>query len=673
MQNPHFSYRADIDGLRALAVTAVVTFHAFPDALPGGFVGVDIFFVISGFLITHILRHETADGSFSIRVFYARRIRRLFPALVLVLGVTLVVGWAILLQDEFRMLGKHTRAAASFIANIVYWKEAGYFDADAELKPLLHLWSLGIEEQFYILWPLLIALAYRFKIPFLALAGGLGLASFGANLHLMGKDPAAAFFLPHPRFWELILGGLLATLETRRRVPAVHLNLTGPGSRPPKIWRREISALTGLVLIAIAVTQMDKTVSFPGWWALLPTLGAVLLIGAGPRTWTARRLLSFRPMVWLGLISYPLYLWHWPLLAYAKILYIDPPPSPIRALLVAVALMAAWLTYRFVEQPISKLARSPTQAKPVLRGLCAGLFMMLVAGLLVRGGIPPERLHGLRALSEARGDMSYPGDAAASVTGIADQSILFLGDSSIMQYYPRLQRLVQEQPGKTLNVLMETSAGCPPIPGLNRKSRRECADNIGAGFTRAAADDVKTVVIGSAWSGLARQGDYYWVDDASQKTMNLNNLPQLEAALARLRNAIVRLRQQGKAVHVVLAAPVGKDIAPDALGFSRLQRNPPLPIRTAPLAAQLTARAYFNDRIRELAEQADARIIDPMDWFCANGVCQFTDAQGNPYFTDGMHLRAAYVRCCVTVFDPLILKPAQAEAAPVAQGTLKMR
>ncbi|MDD1649748.1 MAG: acyltransferase, partial [Methylococcaceae bacterium] len=272
MHNPHFSYRADIDGLRALAVAAVVTFHAFPDALPGGFVGVDIFFVISGFLITHILRREIADATFSIRVFYARRIRRLFPALVLVLGVTLAVGWTLLLQDEFRMLGKHTRAAASFIANIVYWKEAGYFDADAELKPLLHLWSLGIEEQFYILWPLLIALAYRFKIPFLALACGLGLASFGANLNLIGTDPAAAFFLPHPRFWELILGGLLATLETRQRVPAVNLNLAGPLSHSPKVWLRDISALTGLVLILIAVSRMDKTVSFPGWWALPPTL-----------------------------------------------------------------------------------------------------------------------------------------------------------------------------------------------------------------------------------------------------------------------------------------------------------------------------------------------------------------------------------------------------------------
>lgn len=673
MHNPHFSYRADIDGLRALAVAAVVTFHAFPDALPGGFAGVDIFFVISGFLITHILRREIADATFSIRVFYARRIRRLFPALALVLGVTLAVGWALLLQNEFRMLGKHTRAAASFIANIVYWKEAGYFDADAELKPLLHLWSLGIEEQFYILWPLVIALAYRFKLPFWPLAGGLGLASFSANLDLMGKDPAAAFFLPHPRFWELILGGLLATAESRQRSPGGILNLTGPRSVFPQALWREITALIGLLLIAVAVTRMDKTVSFPGWWALLPTFGAVLLIGAGPQTWIARRMLAFRPLVWLGLISYPLYLWHWPLLTFARILYVDPPPTGIRALLVAVALMTAWLTYRFVEQPISKLARIETSARPVIQGLCIGLFAVFVAGLLARGGIPPERLHGLRALSEARGDMSYPGDAAASVTGMADQSILFLGDSSIMQYYPRLQWLVQAHPGKTLNVLMETSAGCPPIPGLNRKSRRECADNIGAGFVRAAADDVKTVVIGSAWSGLARQRDYYWADAPGQKTMNLNDPRQLDAALARLRHAIVLLRQQGKAVHVVLAAPTGKDTAPDALGFSRLQRNPSLPIRTAPLDAQLKARVYFNDRIRELAEQADARIIDPMDWFCKNDVCHFTDHRGIPYFTDGLHLRAAYVRCCVTVFDPLILQPAQPEAVPVARGALKMR
>ncbi len=655
MHNPHFSYRADIDGLRALAVAAVVIFHAFPDVLPGGFVGVDIFFVISGFLITHILRRETADGSFSIRVFYARRIRRLFPALALVLTVTLAIGWTLLLQDEFRMLGKHTRAAASFMANIVFWKEAGYFDTDSELKPLLHLWSLGIEEQFYILWPLLIALAFRFNIPFFILAGLLALASFGANLALLGKDPAAAFFLPHPRFWELMLGGLLATLETRPRTPQRREDSIHQPQSNQTVWAREISALAGLALIALAVTRIDRTLSFPGWWALLPTLGAVLLIGAGPRTWTARRVLSRRPLVMLGLISYPLYLWHWPLLSFARILYIDIPPTTIRALLVAAALLAAWLTYRWVEQPISQLARTAAHGKSVVRRLCATLLALFVAGLLVRGGIPPERLHSLRALSEAKVDMSYPGDAAASVTGVAGKSILFLGDSSIMQYYPRLQLLTREHPGETLNVLMQTGAGCPPIPGMNRKSRRNCAEDIASGFARAARDDVQTVVIGSAWRGLSRQADYYWIDDPRQTVMDLNDPVQLDAVVARLQEALTQLRGLGKTVYVLLTPPTGRSATPAALGFIRLQHDPPLPVRTDPQEEQRNARAFFNDRIRAMAERTGARTIDPMDWFCADGACRYTDAAGIPYFTDGLHLRAAYVRCCVTAFDRLVV------------------
>src|SRR5687768_8357422 len=201
------AYRPDVDGLRAVAVLAVLAFHAFPHAMPGGFAGVDVFFVISGFLITGIILDDLERGRFTIAGFYWRRIRRIFPALILVLTACLVLGWVLLLPDEYRQLGKHVAAGAGFIANLALWAEAGYFDWSAELKPLLHLWSLGVEEQYYLVWPLLLLFFRRWT---LGLIVGIGVLSFALNLYMTAKYPSAAFYLPMTRFWELLIGSALA-------------------------------------------------------------------------------------------------------------------------------------------------------------------------------------------------------------------------------------------------------------------------------------------------------------------------------------------------------------------------------------------------------------------------------------------------------------------------------
>lgn len=340
----HPAYRPDIDGLRAVAVLSVVVFHAFPSLMPGGFIGVDIFFVISGFLISSILFGSLHRGTFSFLDFYGRRIRRIFPALLVVLLACCVFGWVALLPDEFRQLTKHIAGGAGFASNFVLWTESGYFDNAAATKPLLHLWSLGIEEQFYIVWPLLLWLAWKLRTGLLAITVFLFVVSFACNLFYLQIDLTSDFYLPQARFWELLAGALLAHLVLRGRVTSARMSRDG-------------LALAGALLVTAGLWLISEDDPFPGWWALVPVVGAVLLIAAGPAAWCNRVLLSHPVMVWFGLISFPLYLWHWPLLSFARVIEGDVPAFPIRIGAVVLAVLLSWLTYRLVEKPLRAGAR----------------------------------------------------------------------------------------------------------------------------------------------------------------------------------------------------------------------------------------------------------------------------------------------------------------------------
>src|SRR5262249_31209552 len=334
----HPQYRADIDGLRAVAVLSVVAFHAFPKWLQGGFVGVDIFFVISGYLISTIIFGNLERGSFSYAEFYSRRIRRIFPALILVLVASFALGWYALLAVDYRQLGKHIASGAGFVSNYALWFESGYFDSDAKRKPLLHLWSLGIEEQFYIGWPLLLGLVWKRKWNFLTVTLWIAAASFVVNVSMIGYDPVGAFYSPLSRIWELMIGGIVAYLALHR-----------PELLPEGQW----PSMVGLVLIALGLALVNSEDHRAlGWWILLPTVGAFLVISGGPGTWLNRHVLGNRVLVWVGLISYPLYLWHWPLLSFAQIVEGQTPSSAIRLAAIVLSVTLARLTYRFIEIPI---------------------------------------------------------------------------------------------------------------------------------------------------------------------------------------------------------------------------------------------------------------------------------------------------------------------------------
>jgi peptidoglycan/LPS O-acetylase OafA/YrhL len=367
----HAKYRADIDGLRAIAVLSVIGFHAFPHRIVGGFIGVDIFFVISGYLISTILIGNLETGTFSYAEFYRRRIRRIFPALIVVLLSCLAVGWFGLLAGEYSQIGKHTLGGVGFVSNFVLWAEAGYFNTSADAKPLLHLWSLAIEEQFYIVWPVILGLVWRRKWKFLIVAAAIGVLSFAANVLSFPAHAEAAFYSPVSRFWELMVGGVLAYLVLHK---------------PAWIAKyREAQSAAGLLLLGAGLVLITRERAFPGWWALMPTLGAALLISAGPQTWGNRALLSNKLAVWFGKISYPLYLWHWPLLSFALIQNNSLPTSPsLRMAMVVAAIVLAWLTYRFVEMPIRGQNKGATR-NLVLGFVAAGLFG---AAVVAQGGLP---------------------------------------------------------------------------------------------------------------------------------------------------------------------------------------------------------------------------------------------------------------------------------------------
>ncbi|MBQ6657204.1 MAG: acyltransferase [Ottowia sp.] len=334
----HPKYRPDIDGLRAVAVLAVVIFHASPRRMPGGFAGVDVFFVISGYLISTILLENLARDTFSLATFYMRRIRRIFPALAVVLAASFAFGWLSLFADEFASLGKHMAAGAGFVANLALWHEAGYFDTASELKPLLHLWSLGIEEQFYLVWPLLLWLAWKRKFNVLTVIALLLVASFVVNVFFIGRDATATFYAPYTRFWELLAGSLLAWWHLRPTSSEKHHSNT--------------LSIAGFVLLALGFWKITKATPFPGAWAAVPVAGAFLVIAAGQRAWLNRVVLGNRVAVFFGLISFPLYLWHWPLLAFARIIDGGKPASAVRVAAVLTAIVLAWLTWRFIERPL---------------------------------------------------------------------------------------------------------------------------------------------------------------------------------------------------------------------------------------------------------------------------------------------------------------------------------
>lgn len=523
----HPAYRTDIDGLRAIAVLAVVGFHAFPEWVKGGFVGVDVFFVISGFLISTIIFDGLQRDRFSFVEFYGRRIRRILPALILVLGASVAFGWFALLPPEYKQLGKHVVGGAGFVSNLVFWKETGYFDNAAETKPLLHLWSLAIEEQYYIVWPLLLWIAWKRRLNLLTITSTLMVVSFALNVVDATSNRVAAFYSPQTRFWELLIGSILAhvTLYTRSSLVACGQRLDcwlgsiiyamPPQSKGSTL--RDVQSLVGGTLIGIGILAITKESRFPGWWALLPTLGSALIISAGTRAWLNRVFLGNRVMVWVGLISYPLYLWHWPVLSFARVVEGETPTLAGRTTAVAASFILAWLTYMLVERP---MRFGPHRAAKSI----ALLSMMIIVGFAgyasyARDGMPSRFPKIVQGLTQQQydptgpyrlgtcylpGGMDYPAFASCKVEAVEPKgrTLLLWGDSHAAHLYPGYKASY----GAAYDVIQRTIALCPPIldldvPDDNPHGNNPLCRQINNGiFDEIKMTQPRKVVLAAAWT-----------------------------------------------------------------------------------------------------------------------------------------------------------------------------
>jgi len=460
------SYRPDIDGLRAVAVLMVIAFHAFPEWVPGGFIGVDVFFVISGFLITHLISNGLNKQNFNLRSFYASRVRRLFPSLILVLLACQLLAWFALLSDEYKSLGKHILAAALLIPNWIIWSESGYFDYAAHTKPLLHLWSLGVEEQFYLFWPLTLCWVFKYKLNAVRITSIILLGSFLLNLLMVEEFASATFFLPFTRMWELLAGGLWA-LVLQTAFMDVRNVKTKLLSNP---YTHQALSVLGLLMLVLSLIFIDQDQPYPGSWALLPVVGTLLIIAAGNQSWLNQSVLSNRVLVGMGLISYPLYLWHWPLLSLARILEQSQPSLNIRLLCIAIAFVLSLLTYYFIERPIrfGLHLKAKTYILIALMSLTASLGFITY----ISDGFKSRFMNEMIELQTADlefniatttdwycSDSSNEGPRCLS-SGPAPSTVV-MGDSHALTIYAGLVELFKAR-GEAIG-LYGGSDGCPPL------------------------------------------------------------------------------------------------------------------------------------------------------------------------------------------------------------------
>ncbi len=455
-------HRPEIDGLRALAVLPVILFHAGFGWFGGGYVGVDVFFVISGFLITSIIANELRSGQFSIVGFYDRRARRILPALFVVMAACLPLAWWLMLPPEAAAFGRSLVAVSVFGSNVLFWRSSGYFDLAAEEKPLLHTWSLGVEEQFYIVFPLLVMLCWRLgRRRLMLVLAALACVSLWASQKALPQQALASFFLAPLRAWELLAGALVALgcdSALRWRAAAAW-----------PAWRRDLLGGLGLLLILVPVLVYDAATPFPGLAAIPPVVGTALVLAfVGPADWTGR-LLTLRPVLWLGLISYSAYLWHQPLLAFARLAQPGAAAPWLLGAMAALSLLLGHLSWRFVEAPFRDRRRWSRRAIFQASAVATAVFVAIGAGLAVSHGVPQRWPAQARPLIDPPkiGIAGCPAvDAWLHVCPLGRRgqaaTVLLLGDSHAYALGTALgEQLDREGLGGAL-----VHTGCHPIPGL---------------------------------------------------------------------------------------------------------------------------------------------------------------------------------------------------------------
>jgi peptidoglycan/LPS O-acetylase OafA/YrhL len=658
------SYRSEIDGLRAFAVLSVVVFHAFPGWLKGGFIGVDVFFVISGFLITSHIFENLDKGQFSFADFFSRRVRRIFPALILVMACSLAFGWFVLLADEYAQLSRHVASGAAFVTNFILVDESGYFDNVAGTKPMLHLWSLAVEEQFYIIWPLVLWLSWKRNFNLLTITIDVVVISFYLNISFVESLPTEIFFWPIGRFWELLSGSVLAWLLLYKSELLAKFKLLIDGYIVRIISSKDVEAdgsmvsnvmsFFGLLLLLYGVIRINEGLKFPSTWALVPVLGAVLIIASGSRAWLNRFFLMNPIAVWFGLISYPLYLWHWPILSFLQIVEGAAPHRDARILAVTLSILLAWLTFRFVERPIRFGSKKAYKSFALI-----GLFVLVgFTGLYIKknGGVTPYNLSSVY-IAEARGDWEYP-EGLVRRNGYLSTSkkpskIVMFGDSYIEAFGPRIVDLYEK--GLIEEVAFATSGGCAPLPGSYAGEKYfSCIKNF-ENFERIlASEPIETVILGGSYGSYFNYNKNSFFVEKSGERLSLASEQGRHKAYAAFFKFVERLAKVYKVV-VMSHSAASSRFSPD-----KMLANVDGDRRTIPISNIINNEPFAIDNKLEIEmegwlEPLNVPYVSQSKKVCPNGICIPLTEDGKPKYKDSSHMRPFFVKEYMDILDPYIL------------------
>ena len=622
-------YRSEIDGLRAIAVVAVILFHAGFSAFRGGFVGVDVFFVISGFLITSIIISDKETKTFSIVRFYERRARRILPALFLVLFACLIPAWLWLPPVDMISFCKSILAVSLFGSNFLFWSEAGYFDLAAELKPLLHTWSLAVEEQFYLLFPLLVALIWPLGRVFMALVLiSVGLLSFWSAEAWGPNYPHATFFLLPSRGWELLLGSVLAVY--RSAIPA----------RPTDSARRnylyEVVSIVGLALIGGSVYSFNKDTPFPGVYTLAPTIGTCLLILFADRATLVGSLLSVKWLVGVGLLSYSAYLWHYPLFAFARHASVGVPGRWELSLLALVSLCLAYVSWRCVERPFRD--RQRFGRRTIFAVSLVGIVFFAAVGYvgMTNNGFYSYRVspNQARVLDTLRRSPRWAeclygeGDIRPKTPCIYNEgrtTWAILGDSHSSELAMKLGDALKER-GEALK---QFSSKERPSFDESCQGSESCKTWTERSIEQIVSDPTIRNVV------LIYRIHYYLLGEHLSQYPQLPNDRSEELKVITWRHfveAVNRLAKSDKRIILVLQAPEVRKSLDDLVFQNRLA-----PDNISGVSRDWWRRrsAYVTERLPEIS--SSVRVIDPADIFCDEKECVAVK-DGIPWYFDDNHL-----------------------------------
>jgi peptidoglycan/LPS O-acetylase OafA/YrhL len=645
---PGQRYRADIDGLRALAILPVLLFHYKVPGFSGGFVGVDVFFVISGYLIASLIYGEMRDGRFFILTFYERRIRRIFPALLALLVATTAAAWFILFPPDFSRYAHSLFYTAFFASNIGFWRDLGYFDVAAEQKPLLHLWSIAVEEQFYVLFPaILLLVSGRSKARALVAVSVILAASFAFSVYAVHAGPAFAFYMLPSRAWELMLGAVLAI---------------GGFAAPSARVVREVLAALGVVLIGIGVFVFTSATPFPGWEALLPCVGAALVIYAGQARTGVTDVLSTRPLVLIGLISYSLYLWHWPLFVFTRdVLGRDLHPWETAAL-IAVAFALAIASWRFVERPFRARGFRPPRWK-LFGGALAAMVLAAACGAAIEvdHGVPQRFSPAVQRILAAVHDVDPRAVTCFGMTGadvragklcrIGDPaartpSFVLWGDSHAGAIIPAIDAIAKRE---HRSGIFAATDSCPPLLGVIRPDAWKCKDFNDAVIVVASRPEIRDVILDARWAKNAEATSYG--DEGNGRILLYDDQGRSSDArgahavfLRGLDRTVEALKDARKNVILVGSAPEIGWAVPEVLARLRLagdNRDMDLPL-AAHLARQHTVMADFA----LMKWKYGVKVVDPTDVLCDDRVCHVI-LNGQPLYRDEHHLSATAARMLI--------------------------